>query len=175
MKARVALALFSLVGAWALDVEYNLPGPRLNVSPSIPVGFYWFTPGEFVRSYRVGDTVVACFTGELAARMRELSDLGAGSCPSGDAPAAKMLAATSPSVVTFAHDGVHIDGDRKPWPLSRPLTAHPLLGTITLAPRQVLLLGLNRYSADGRYLGGIDDHVIIGTWRPLLVSNEKDH
>ena len=162
----VGIALVAASLALAVDVQFSLPGPRLNISPSIPVGMYWFTPQR--SGFRVGETVVACFDGADAAYMRRVSDLGPGSCPSGIEPAAKVLAAAAPDVVTFAREGVRVNGEL--WPQSRAVPpARPLLGTITLAPGQVLLMGRHPLSADGRLLGITPDRVLIGTWRPLVV------
>jgi conjugative transfer signal peptidase TraF len=162
LKAGVVLLAVCL--AWAVDAQGNLPGPRINSSLSLPYGLYWFRPIGVARvGVRVGDIVLAC----LPAGARAVSDLGDGSCPSGIEPAAKILAATAPSTVTFATDGVRIDG-AKPWPMSRPIAAgHPVSGTIILAPGKMLLMGLHPYSYDSRYFGSIDSRAIIGTWRPL--------
>jgi conjugative transfer signal peptidase TraF len=159
--------LLVLIAAWLIDVEFLLPGPRVNISSSVPVGLYWFTPQHEVTK---GTIAVVCFDGWAEQFMRRVSDLGAGPCPSGIAPAAKVIAAVPGDAVSFSREGVRVNGGDL-WPMSRPLAQYGPQPerTITLARRQVLLMGLNRYSADGRYLGSIDDHVIIGSWRPLLV------
>ena len=151
--------------ALAVDVRFGVAGPRVNLSPSIPVGLYWFAPAT---TFEKGEIVVACFDGDAARFMRRVSDLGDGTCPSGIEPAAKVVAAVSPDVVSFGRDGVRVNGAL--WPMSRPIARYgPQSGSITLAPGKVLLMGLHPFSVDGRYIGDTPARAI-GTWSPLLTK-----
>jgi conjugative transfer signal peptidase TraF len=163
----LAGALLTLILAYDVDAYFSLPGPRVNLSESIPVGLYWFTPGTAAK----GQIVVACLPESFAQEERRAANVSDGTCPSGIQPVAKVLAATAPDVVTFARDGVRINGAL--WPMSGRISLAPFFPpsrAITLAPGQAVLLGLHSRSWDSRYFGTVDDHAIIGTWSPLITS-----
>jgi conjugative transfer signal peptidase TraF len=64
-------------------------GLRVNLTPSLPYGFYALCPGTPGK----GDLVAFCLEGEFADLARERGYLQAGSCPSGLRPLLKTLTA----------------------------------------------------------------------------------
>lgn len=158
------LALSAYCALWAL-VDMGL---RHNDTSSVPVGWYWYTPGPVYR----GQLVQACLPINLAtfALDRGIARIGS-VCPGGVAPMVKVLAAVYPDVVTVRDDAVLIDG--KPWPLSatpthdksgRPVPFRMKPGTYHVGPFQVLLLGLSLRSWDGKIYGLMPRAIVTGTW-----------
>jgi type IV secretory pathway protease TraF len=57
----VVLGFFTLLGSLTIAASCGLPGPRPNLTPSVPRGLYFYVPG----SVKVGDTVQACLPAKL--------------------------------------------------------------------------------------------------------------
>jgi len=173
---RVFFASFAIVaGASALTIgaSHGLPGLRYNPTPSVPMGLYLYVPGATAR----GETVQACLPTPLATYARAHHILLAGSCTNGSEPLVKVLAAEPGDVVDVEPAAIRIDG--RLWPSSairpfdssgRPVDMRMPLGTQTVAPNRVLLLGLHPRSWDGRYFGTLPSSAVTGRWFPLITD-----
>jgi len=169
----VVLGFFTLLGSLTIAASCGLPGPRPNLTPSVPRGLYFYVPG----SVKVGDTVQACLPVKLAQFAREQGILTRGVCPTGVEPIVKVLAATAGDTITVTPAAVLVNG--RAWPDSairsvdssgRPVTMHMPLGVRRLAGDDVLLLGRFPRSWDGRYFGVLPRSVITGRWFPLVTE-----
>jgi conjugative transfer signal peptidase TraF len=162
----VVLAACPIAAFWML-VQFGL---RHNDTDSVPRGWYWYAPGPVHR----GDLVQACLPEDLAAFALDRAIAEPGNCPGGIAPMVKVLAGVYPDVVVVRDDAILING--KPWPMSASRTVdtdgHPLAlrmqpGTYHVGLFQVLLLGLNPRSWDGRVYGLQPRSIVTGTWVPV--------
>jgi conjugative transfer signal peptidase TraF len=165
--------LFLLLMLLTIDAKYGLPGPRLNLTPSLPRGLYFYVPG----SVKIGDTVQACLPARLAQFAREHEILMRGVCPHDVEPIVKVLAAAAGDTVTVTTAAVLVNG--RAWPDSairstdssgRPVTMRMPLGARRLAANDVLLLGRSPHSWDGRYFGFLPRSVVTGRWFPLVTE-----
>ena len=143
---------------------------RLNVSPSIPPGFYRTVDEPVAR----GVLVVACVPPASARLAQERGYLGEGSCPGGTQPVLKRIAAVPGDLVDLEADGVAVNGARLPDSApsmsdsrARPLP-HAPWGHTVVAPGEVWLIGVETTrSWDSRYFGPVPlDH--IHAVRPVL-------
>src|SRR3989454_8392231 len=143
---------------------------RLNVSPSIPLGFYRTVDEPVAR----GVLVVACVSPADARLAQARGYLGMGSCPGGTQPVLKRIGAVPGDLVDLELDGMAVNGARLPdsAPASsdsrgRPLP-HALWGRTAVAPGEVWLIGMDTTrSWDSRYFGPVPlDHV--HAVRPVL-------
>ena len=158
-----------------IAAAHGIAGPRVNLSPSVPVGLYMYVPGAVHRS----DFAQACLPDALAryAYAKHIIFTG-GACANGSEPLVKVVAGLPGDVVTVARD-IKIDG--RPWPLStirnvdslgRRVDLRLARGTFVVQPNHVLLLGLNPRSWDGRYFGALPSSAITGRWFPILVNRK---
>lgn len=162
----ILLVVCPAVMLWML-VECGL---RYNVTPSVPVGWYFYHPGPVYR----GDIVQLCLPLDLATYALDRGIVGSGLCPGGVMPMVKALAAEYPDVAEVRDDVILING--KPWPMSAsrthdsqghpiPFRMHP--GIYHVGLFQVLLLGVNPKSWDARVWGLQPRSIVTGTWVPV--------
>ncbi len=173
------IALCAVIVALAVAAAHGIAGPRLNLTASMPIGLYLYTPGAVKR----GDIVQVCLPPQLAAfsLTQKMDYPVVGPCASGAAPLVKVLAAVPGDVVAVNERALLVNG--KPWPMSRirsidargrRVTMRLAPGAFRLAPAHVLLLGLHPDSWDGRYFGALPSSAVTGRWIPLLVARQKD-
>jgi conjugative transfer signal peptidase TraF len=149
--------------------RFELPGPRYNMSASMPRGWYWFTPGSVKRGAVVG----ACLPHSLAtyALAHDILLPSTHPCETGVEPIVKTVAAVGGDVVTITDAGVSINGDR--WPMSAPrrfVERCQRNGRYVIASDQVFLLGLHPRSWDGRVWGAVPRSSILGSWKPIYTE-----
>ena len=138
-----------------------------NVSPSVPVGIYRFTPG----AAKPGDLAVV----HLPAALRAFAD-ARGYLPR-SLLLLKPVAATSGDVVCGIGPRLWIKRASVPMRtvdgLSRPLPAWR--GCRRLIPGEVFLLSPAPDSYDSRYFGPLDIRHVIGTAIPLFTfANRRE-
>ena len=143
---------------------------RLNVSPSVPLGFYRIVDEPVAR----GVLVVACVPAASARVARERGYLAAGSCPGAAQPVLKRIGAVPGDRVDLGPDGLGVNGTRLPD--SAPAASdsrgrrlhHAPWGRTVVAPGEVWLIGIETTrSWDSRYFGPVPlDHV--HAVRPVL-------
>lgn len=122
-------------------------GVRLNFSPSIAPGVYRVTNGPIER----GVTVIVCLPGALSAVARSRGYISAGSCPDGNAPIGKRVAAVAGDTVVVAPSGLSVNG--------RALTNTHRLGTDHRGQRLP-------HVPDGRYLVPVGQIWLVSTYSP---------
>lgn len=159
----------------ALSSIYSLPGPRYNMSASMPRGWYWFMPGAVKRGAVVGDCLPTAFARYALAH--EILLPSSHPCKSGVEPIVKTVAAIGGDVVEIAANGVTINGEA--WPMSavrrfdsrgRYVEMRQPNGRYVIAPNQVFLMGLNPKSWDSRYIGAVPRSTITGQWKPIYTE-----
>jgi len=136
---------------------------RLNVSPSVPLGFYRIVDEPVAR----GVLVVACVPAASARLARERGYLAAGSCPGAAQPVLKRIGAVPGDRVDLGPDGLGVNGTRLPD--SAPAASdsrgrrlhHAPWGRTVVAPGEVWLIGVEpSRSWDSRYFGPVPlEHV----------------
>ena len=157
------------------DSELGWPGPRYNVSDSMPWGIYWFVPGQVKR----GEVVGACLPNSLAkyALAHKILEPSQHPCANGVEPLVKVVAAETGDTVDIESDGVHING--KLWPMSavrkvdvsgHPIHFHTVFGRHVVPPGKVFLLGLHPRSFDSRVWGEVPRSLITGHWIPNPIT-----
>lgn len=171
---RLALLLFVSCWLLALVVACALVGLglRLNISPSIPLGFYRLVSALPVR----GDYVAVCPPPSPAFRLaRSHGYLASGPCPGDFIPMFKVLAAKYGDRVSVDPSGVWINGTL--WPRSAPLRADssgwslPHLSGFraVLGCHEVLVMSEScPLGFDSRYFGALPNSVVIAKAIPLL-------
>lgn len=150
-----------LIGGWVLGV-------RLNLTPSLPRGFY-------IVSHSPGAKLVEfCPQGAAASISLSRQYRTAGACPDGGAPLLKPAVAFPGDQVEVNADGVRVNGQllrnsagRFRDHLQRPLEPWPY-GTYRVEPGTVWVISsFNSYSLDSRYYGAIPESSIRHHLRPL--------
>jgi conjugative transfer signal peptidase TraF len=163
----VAFGLVAVVGAMAGVVCRG----RLNVSPSLPLGFYRAVHGPVVR----GATVLLCLPASIATVARQRKYLWRGQCAGRAAPLGKILAAVSGDTVEATADGVRVNGAMLAW--SRPLAVDtrgrrlvPAVGRWVLSNGQVWVYGGGDLrSFDSRYFGPVGADDVLTVMVPVVV------
>lgn len=142
------------LGAMTLSLGDRLV---LNVTKSLPVGFYWSVSEN--SPYRHGDIVTVCLIDDAQGRLAQhYGRLTAGNCPEKVGRLIKIIRGIPHDKVTFADDGVWVNGEL--IPNSKPFnkdrlgqTLPKLRQTITLNDGEYILMGTHLKSFDSRYLG----------------------
>ena len=142
-----------------LIVGSCLAGLRLNLTGSLPVGFYVASRGAPVR----GALVLACLPPRAAALAKERGYVPHGDeCPGSMMPIGKSVLAVGGDTVTVTPSGLLVNG--APVPNSRPLAedrnGRPLprllVGRYVVGPGELWVLSsYSRLSFDSRYFGAI--------------------
>jgi conjugative transfer signal peptidase TraF len=179
MKVTIERLYFPLLGCLSigalttLGAAHGIAGPRINLTPSIPRGVYWYVPGIVHR----GDLVQACLPLSLAVYAKTRHMLGEGSCPAHTEPIVKVLAAVSEDTVVLRRSGILINGASWPMSASRLMDAqgrHVDLrmnpGVYVVASASAFLLGLHPRSWDSRYFGPLPMSAVSGRWYPLVTE-----
>jgi conjugative transfer signal peptidase TraF len=104
--ARLSLAALILLGAADLLANVCRRFVRVNLSPSLPRGFYRPVPLPLAR----GRLVSACLPPTIAQLGRARSYLPPGPCPGDSAPILKILAALPGDRVEITSSGVLVNG-----------------------------------------------------------------
>ncbi len=173
---RARLAIATLIATWLCAIAAILiathGGLRLNVSPSVPLGFYRLIAAAPAR----GDYVAVCPpSSNLFRAARARGYLMGGACPGDFVPMFKILAAGVGDDVRVEPSGVWIN--ERLWPSSAPQRIDAsgwklpdLVGLrTTLHRNEVLLMSQDcRLGFDGRYFGTLPRSVITATAIPLF-------
>jgi conjugative transfer signal peptidase TraF len=145
-------------------------GLRLNLSPSIAPGVYRVADGPIER----GATVIVCLPSALATLARSRDYISAGSCPDGNAPIGKTVAAIAGDIVEVS-SGLSVNGRKlsNTRPLARDHRGRRLQqfadGRYLVAAGQVWLV--STYSArsfDSRYFGPVPLGSVVSRVRPVM-------
>jgi len=150
-----------LIAGWVFGI-------RLNLTPSLPLGFY-------ITSHSSNAKLVEfCPQGNAASisLSREYRTFGA--CPDGGAPLLKPCVAFPGDEVEVSPNGIRVNGQllansagRFRDHLQRPLDPWPY-GTYKVKPGTVWVVSsFNSYSFDSRYYGAIPESWIRHHLRPL--------
>jgi conjugative transfer signal peptidase TraF len=150
-----------LIAGWVFGI-------RLNLTPSLPLGFY-------ITSHSPSANLVEfCPQGAAAFIALSRQYRTAGACPDGGAPLLKPAVAISGDQVQVNADGIRVNGQLLPNSaarfrdhLQRPLDPWPY-GTYKVEPGTVWVISsFNSYSFDSRYYGAIPASSIRHHLRPL--------
>jgi conjugative transfer signal peptidase TraF len=150
-----------LIAGWVFGI-------RLNLTPSLPLGFYITT-----RSLDA-NLVEFCPQGAAATISLSRQYRTAGACPDGGAPLLKPAVAFTGDRVQVSADGIRVNGQllrnsagRFRDHLQRPLDPWPY-GTYNVEQGTVWVVSsFNSYSFDSRYYGPIPESSIRHHLRPL--------
>jgi conjugative transfer signal peptidase TraF len=150
-----------LIAGWVFGI-------RLNLTPSLPRGFY-------ITSHSPRANLVEfCPQGAAAYISLGRQYRTAGVCPDGGAPLLKPAVAFPGDQVKVSADGIRVNGQLLPNSagrfrdhLQRPLDPWPY-GTYKVEPGTVWVISsFNSYSFDSRYYGAIPEASIRHHLRPL--------
>ncbi len=150
-----------LIAGWVFGI-------RLNLTPSLPLGFYITS-----RSSNA-NLVEFCPQGNAASISLSRQYRTAGTCPDGGAPLLKPAVAFVGDEVEVSANGIRVNGQLLPNSagrfrdhLQRPLDPWPY-GTYKVEPGTVWVVSsFNSYSFDSRYYGAIPISAIRHHLRPL--------
>jgi len=184
MKALVERIYFPIIGLLSIGAlvtigaAHGVAGPRLNTTPSVPTGIYWYSPGKVHR----GEIVQACLPVPVAKYAKERSILLDGICPANSEPIVKVLAGIPGDTVSIRRSGVRINGAKWPMSAQRKFDSNGRRVEMSVAPGvyhvpagYVFLMGLNPRSWDSRYFGPIAISEVSGQWTPLLTKSTQAH
>lgn len=172
-RLKFTLAIAAVGIPAALTVTSGLCGVRLNLTNSVPIGFYVITTAPDAKF------VEFCLPepfGTLSVQRgyRERSRFG---CPDGAEPLLKPVAAKIGDVVVMSSTGMLVDGAFIPHtaPLradtaGRPISSWPF-GVYAVRPDTIWVASsFNTHSFDSRYFGPIATSSILHRLRPLWTS-----
>jgi conjugative transfer signal peptidase TraF len=150
-----------LIAGWVFGI-------RLNLTPSLPLGFYITSRSSNAK------LVEFCPQGKAAYVSLIRQYRTAGACPDGGAPLLKPAVAFAGDEVEVSANGIRVNGQLLPNSagrfrdhLQRPLNPWPY-GTYKVEPGTVWVVSsFNSYSFDSRYYGAIRDSSIRHHLRPL--------
>lgn len=148
-----------------------MTGLRLNLTGSLPVGFYLVSR----RSPGRGATVLVCLPSGIAAfaKARGYVPRG-GSCPGGLVPVGKVVWAVPGDTVTVTPTALLVNGTRVPN--SQPLASdqrgrllpRPMVGRYVVGPGQFWVLSTYSWlSFDSRYFGAVKVGQVRASLHPL--------
>src|SRR6202051_4319131 len=150
-----------LIAGWVFGI-------RLNLTPSLPRGFY-------ITSHSPSANLVEfCPQGAAASISLSRQYRTAGACPDGGAPLLKPAVAFPSDQVEVSGGGIRVNGQLLPNSagrfrdhLQRPLDPWPY-GSYRVVPGTVWVISsFNSYSFDSRYHGAIPNSAIRHHLRPL--------
>jgi conjugative transfer signal peptidase TraF len=150
-----------LIAGWVFGI-------RLNLTPSLPLGFY-------ITSHSSNAKLVEfCPQGNAAAISLSRQYRTAGACPDGGAPLLKPAVAFAGDEVEVSANGIRVNGLLLPNSAgrfrdhgARPLDPWPY-GIYKVEPGTVWVVSsFNSYSFDSRYYGAIPTSAIRHHLRPL--------
>lgn len=153
-------------------------GLRINISRSIPLGFYQITDKPIAK----GDYVIFCppqtpLFKEALAR----GYISSGFCSGSSGYLMKKVWAMGGDTVLFGNEGVYVNGSILPY--SKPLASDSqgrvlprLTGSIELKASELLLMtDQSPFSFDARYFGLIDKSQVSGVIKPLFTWPSKSY
>jgi len=162
---------FGIVGfAVIAGVATAAMGLRVNVTRSIPLGFYRTTGSEIHK----GDYVMFCPPEREVFRLAlERRYIEPGSCPGGSYPMMKRILAAKMDRVQISAAGVVINGVSVPnsKPRIQDGARRPLprfTGNGTVGDGNVIVMGEAPVSFDSRYFGPIPRKQISSVIRPVV-------
>jgi conjugative transfer signal peptidase TraF len=171
LSALVLVALGSLV-------RHGAP-LRLNLSSSIPAGWYVARDVRTGSPLQRGTLVAACLPSSVAAWGRSRGYLHRGSCPGGTAPVGKPIFAIGGDTVVVRSNGLELDGTPMPrtGALPRDSDGRPLMrvpdGRYVIPPGEVWLVStFSPRSWDSRYFGSVPASAIVSALTPLWVFTD---
>lgn len=162
---------FAVFGLSIATVTAAAAGVRVNVTRSIPLGFYR-TSAEPIRK---GAYVMFCPPQrEVFKEALKRRYIDPGDCPGGSYPMMKRILAAKNDRVQIGPQGVTING--VPVPNSKPRLmdgARRALphwsGNFTVQPGDVIVMGENKVSFDSRYFGPIPRQQISTVIQPIVI------
>jgi len=165
MAVLVVITLLALMGAFHM---------RFNVTPSMPIGFYYQVaqPGKLQR----GQTVEVCLPKTIGEQGLSRGYLNRGSCEGRFEPVIKELIAVPGDDVQLTQEGILVNQVFYYAPFiqfdmnGKPMSAYPIKKIKNTD--QYWLYGANdpEYSWDSRFYGGINRENIQGVIRPFLTT-----
>jgi len=165
--------LAATIGSFALIIGVaRIERIRIITTDSAaPAGIYQTVPKPLTR----GALVLACLPAGAAQLAMARGYLGAGNCPAGAEPIAKIVGALPGDTLEIESDAVTVNAVRIPDSptvtrdsMGRPLE-HAAWGRRTVTPSEVWLFGFNNpHSWDGRYWGSIPTANVLGGLKPLI-------
>ena len=172
MKAR-AISLAWFLGVLMIPIIWLMSlHLTINVTPSMPIGFYRFYPID--RPLARGDIVRICAPSEVARLMAGEGRGMRGTCPYQTAPLLKFVAALPGDVVDVSDEAVIVNGTALPG------SAVPALhkggpprisrGRYVLGPGRIWLWTPYYRSLDSRYFGAVRAADVQGFARPALTG-----
>ena len=160
------------VGALALGIGFGVAGARVNTSKSIALGLYWTTAEPVEKGAYVNFCPPKADVFDAA---KARGYIGAGFCPGGYGHMMKRVLAAKGDSVSFAADGVRVNGALLPRsaPLPTDAAGRPLpvyrADPRPLGDAEVLLMSdVSDTSFDGRYFGPIARSQIEAAILPVL-------
>ncbi len=145
---------------------------RFNLTPSMPIGFYYQVahPGKLQR----GQTVEVCLPKNIGEQGIQRGYLNKGSCEGGFEPVIKELIAIPGDEIKINHDGIFVNKIfyRAPF-IQFDMNGQPMSSYSIKAIKstnQYWLYGANdlEYSWDSRFYGGVGRENIKAVIRPFL-------
>jgi conjugative transfer signal peptidase TraF len=167
---RCVLAITALVVGAAMLVATD--HVRLNLSDSMPLGFWWITAGQEPGR---GDVVTVCLPGDAGTIARQHGYIGAGECAGDHEALLKPIVAMAGDVVTVTTEGLVVNGEFLPNSalLESDRAGRGMdimaLGTHIVAPHTFWIIATrDPRSFDSRYFGPLHVSTVQGTATPLL-------
>lgn len=168
-----AISRYAAISAFALSIAIAAAaasGVRVNVTRSIPLGFYQATSAQV----RKGDYVMFCPPAREVFRLAlERRYIDPGDCPGGSYPMMKRILAAKSDQVRIDREGIVING--VPVPNSRPRSTDgagralpSFVGEGVVGSGDVVLVGESPISFDSRYFGPISRQQIMTAIQPIV-------
>ncbi len=168
---RLVVAVLVVIMLLALMGIFHM---RFNVTPSMPIGFYYQVshPGILKR----GQTVEVCLPKIIGEQGLQRGYLNKGSCAGGFEPVIKELIAIPGDEIKINHEGIFVNKIFYRAPFiqldmnGQPMSSYPIKSI--KSTNQYWLYGANdpEYSWDSRFYGGINRENIQGVIRPFLTT-----
>jgi len=168
MKCTLALLALTAAGGMLIAKDHV----RLNLTPSMPLGLWWITPGAVPVT---GNVVVACLPGDAGLNARLRGYLTSGPCPGDRSPLLKPVVALQGDVVLLTPERVTVNGialsdsaQIKTDSAGREMF-HMNAGTYVVGRDSAWLIATgNPRSFDSRYFGQLHLSFVQGVATPLL-------
>jgi conjugative transfer signal peptidase TraF len=153
---RIRYIVYATGILWGTAPVLWLTGMRINVTPSLPLGFYQ-------KTIQPSNLVIFCPEGWVAAEALARHYVPSGSCPAGSSPILKRVVAHPGDTVSYSEQGITVNGNPLPntAPLAEDRTLHLNLnhypfGTYCVQPNEVWVASTyDPRSFDSRYYGPI--------------------
>ena len=166
---RWALAVLVVIMLLVLMGIFHM---RFNVTPSMPIGFYYqvANSGKLQR----GQTVEVCLPKVIGEEGLQRGYLNKGYCEGGFEPVIKELIATPGDAVQITQEGISVNQIFYYAPFiqldmnGKPMSSYPI--KVIKSTNQYWLYGANdpEYSWDSRFYGGVNRENIQAVIRPFF-------